>query len=140
MKTKSNPLKLILTALAALLVSATLPAHAMEPAEPKVIGLMFYSDTCGSCKVLDPKIAAVKPEFLAKPILFAKLDHSNPDTKNQAALLADSLGLADVYKAQAKASGFLLLVNPDNQEVLAKITRDMSEADIKAALSKSLQG
>jgi len=140
MKTIQNPAKLILTAVAALFAAATLPIQAMEPAEPKVIGLMFYSDTCGSCKVLDPKVSSVQPEFLDKPILFTKLDHSNAGTKNQAALLADSLGLADVYAAQQKASGFLLLVNPENQEVMAKITKEMSEDDIKSEISKALGG
>jgi len=114
-------------------------AQALESAKPEVVGLMFYSDTCGSCKILDPKIESVKKDYTAKPILFATLDHSNEGSKNQAALLAEALGLAEIYAAQEKASGFMLLINPQSGEVITKLTRDMSEADIKAAFDKALQ-
>ncbi len=114
--------------------------HALEASKPKVVGVLFYSETCASCKVLDPKIEAVKKEYASKAILFTKLDHSNDGSKNQAALLAGTIGIEKVYKAQEKGSGFMLLVNPKNQEVIAKLTRDMSEADIKAALDKALEG
>lgn len=127
------------TAAASLAFTAGL-LHAAEPAEPEVLGVMFYADTCGSCKVLDPKIEAVKSSFLTKPVLFVKLDHSNDGTKNQSALLAGSLGLGEVYKAQEKASGFMLIVNADSKKVLGKLTRDMSEAEIKAELDKALAG
>lgn len=113
--------------------------HAMEAAQPKVIGLLFYSDSCGSCKVLDPKIEAVKKDYATKPILFATFDHSNAGSKNQAALLADGLSLGKVYDAQKKASGYMLLIDPKSDEILAKLTRDMSEAEIKAAFDKALQ-
>jgi len=114
-------------------------AHALETAQPEVVGLMFYSDTCGSCKILDPKIESVKKDYTTKPILFATLDHSNEGSKNQAALLAEALGLNEIYAAQEKASGFMLLINPQSGEVITKLTRDMSEADIKAAFDKALQ-
>jgi len=113
-------------------------AHAAEAAQPKVVGLMFYSDTCASCKILDPKIQTVKNDYATKPILFATLDHSNDGSKNQAALLADSLGLGKVYSAQEKASGFMLLVNPKTGEVIEKLTRDMTEAEITAAIDKAI--
>jgi len=135
MKTTSH----ILFVLTAILALIGIPAlQAMEPAQPKVVGLMFYSDTCGSCKILDPKIETVKKDYVAKPILFATLDHSNDGSKNQAALLADSLGLGKVYAAQEKASGFMLLVNPKTGEVIEKLTRDMTEAEIAATIDKAI--
>ncbi len=130
----------LLAATAAIAVLGITQLHALEPAQPKVVGLMFYSDTCGSCKILDPKIQSVKKDFVTQPILFATLDHSNDGSKNQAALLAESLGLSKVYAAQEKASGFLLLVNPESGEIITKVSRDMSEADIKAAFDQALKG
>ncbi|MGF1678895.1 MAG: TlpA family protein disulfide reductase [Candidatus Methylacidiphilales bacterium] len=131
-------IKSMLVATAILGVLGLTQLHALEPAQPKVVGLMFYSDTCGSCKILDPKIESVKKDYVTQPILFATLDHSNEGSKNQAALLAETLGLGKVYAAQEKASGFLLLVNPQSGEVITKLTRDMSEADIKAAFDQAL--
>jgi thiol-disulfide isomerase/thioredoxin len=114
-------------------------ATAADPVEPKVVGLMFFADTCASCKVLDPKIQAVKGEFVDQPILFATFDHSNDATKVQAAMLATALGVGDIYKAQEKASGFLILVDAKTKQPIAKLTRDMSEEDIKTELNKALK-
>ncbi len=113
-------------------------AHAAEAAQPEVVGLMFHSDTCGSCKVLNPKLDSVKSGYLAKPILFVTLDHTSDGTKNQAALMAGALGVKEAYAAQEKASGFLLLVDKDSGEVLGKVTRDMTEAEIAATIDKAI--
>jgi len=115
-------------------------AAAADPVEPKVVGLMFFADTCASCKVLDPKIQAVKGEFVEEPILFATFDHSNDGTKAQAAMLAAALGVGDIYAAQEKASGFLVLVDAKTKQPVGKLTRDMSEDDIKAEINKALKG
>tara|TARA_Y100000385_G_scaffold289905_1_gene360955 strand:- start:896 stop:1144 length:249 start_codon:yes stop_codon:yes gene_type:complete len=66
-------------------------ASASGATEPKTLGLMFYSDICSSCKVLEPKLSAVKPSFEGEPILFVTLDHSNDFSKSQAALMARAL-------------------------------------------------
>lgn len=84
------------------LIGITNLASAAQPVEPKVVGLMFWADTCASCKVLDPKIHAVKGEFVEQPILFATFDHSNDATKLQAAMLATGLGVGDIYKGAGK--------------------------------------
>jgi thiol-disulfide isomerase/thioredoxin len=132
-----NVLKTIFVAIT--LIGITNLATAAQPVEPKVVGLMFWADTCASCKVLDPKIHAVKQEFVAQPILFATFDHSNDATKLQAAMLAAALGVGDIYKAQQKASGFLILVDAGTKQSVGKLTRDMSEEDIRKELNKALK-
>jgi len=125
---------------AAMLVSMSGLASAADPVEPKVVGLMFYADTCASCKVLDPKIQAVKSEFTGKPLLFTTFDHSNDATMGQAAMLAAALGVGELYAAQEKASGFMILIDAKSKQPLGKLTRDMSEEEIKAEFNKALQG
>jgi hypothetical protein len=121
------------------LAAITNLATAAQPVEPKVVGLMFFADTCASCKVLEPKIQAVKGEFVEQPILFATFDHSNDATKLQAAMLAAGLGVGDIYKAQEKASGFLILVDAKTKAPVGKLTRDMSEDDIRKEINKALK-
>jgi thiol-disulfide isomerase/thioredoxin len=121
------------------LIGITNLANAAQPVEPKVVGLMFWADTCASCKVLDPKIHAVKKEFVEQPILFATFDHSDDVTKLQAAMLAAELGVGDIYKAQEKASGFLILVDAKTKQPVGKLTRDMSEEDIRKEINKALR-
>ena len=132
-------IKSLLASVAVLGVLGITQIHALEPVQPKVVAVMFHSDHCGSCKILDPKLSAVKPGFLGQPVLFATLDHTSDGTKNQAAMLAHKIGIGEVYKAQDKASGFMLLVKPGSDEIVGKITRDMSEADIKAAIDQALE-
>jgi hypothetical protein len=134
-KTMKNLLKTTLATVTLITGLAT----AAEPVEPKIVGLMFWADTCASCKVLDPKIQAVKGEFTERPILFATFDHSNDVTKAQAAMLAAALGVGDIYKAQEKASGFLILVDAKTRQPIAKLTRDMSEEDIRTEINKALK-
>lgn len=122
-----------------ILIGITNLANAAQPVEPKVVSLMFWADTCASCKVLDPKIHAVKKEFVEQPILFATFDHSNDATKLQAAMLATGLGVGDIYKAQEKASGFLILVDAKTKQPVGKLTRDMSEEDIRKEINKALK-
>jgi thiol-disulfide isomerase/thioredoxin len=136
-KTMKNLLKTTLATVT--LIGITGLATAAEPVEPKVVGLMFWAETCASCKVLDPKIQAVKGEFVQQPILFATFDHSNNGTKAQAAMLAAALGAGDIYRAQEKASGFLILVDAKTKQPIGKLTRDMSEEDIKTEINKALK-
>ncbi len=133
-----NPTKSLFIAVAALGVTAL--THAAEPVEPEVIGLMFYSDSCGSCKVLDPKVESVKAGLSDEAILFAKFDHSDEATKAQAAMLASALGVGDLYSEQEKASGFLLLVDAETKEPVGKLTKEMSEEDIKEAIDEAVKG
>jgi len=113
--------------------------NAAEPIAPQVIGLMFHSDHCGSCKVLDPKIKAAQASFAKEPILFLTFDHTDAATQMQAALLADATGMGEVYVAQSKANGFMLLVDPKSGEVVAKLSRDMSVAEIETAILKAFR-
>lgn len=127
--------------LTALLGLAFLPtAEAEETAKPKVYGLMFHSDHCASCEVLNPKIDGAKANLAGEPVLFVTFDHTDDTTTAQAAMLASALGLADVYGAQEKASGFMLLVDAESGEVRETLVRDMSEEDIETTIRATLGG
>ena len=125
--------------IAALLGTLTSQAFGLKTEKPEVISLLFYADYCGSCKVLDPKVEVVKEALSTEPILFIKLDHSSDETTNQAALLMDAIGMNDVYEAEKKSSGFMLVVDANTKEVIAKITRDMSESEIEAKIAESIR-
>jgi len=136
---KTKILRPILACIAFIALVTPAMAKASESEQPQVIGLMFYADTCGSCKILDPKVEAAQQSFANDPVLFLTFDHSNPASQKQAALLAEAVGLASVYSSEKKASGFMLLVDPKSQQVLARITRSMSETDIQATIQSALE-
>ncbi len=105
---------------------------------PRVIGLLFYADWCGSCKVLDPKLEAVTPEFADQPILFTRVDLTDADTQVGAEQHARDLGLEDIYAEHEGRTGFMLLVDAREKRVLGRLTHNQSEGDIRQAISQAL--
>lgn len=133
---KQTVTALLLTA--ALLVPAV-AARAQQAADkPEVIGLLFYADWCGSCKVLEPKLDAAKKGFADKPILFTRVDMTDDTTKAQSKLLAGALGLGSIYAENAPKTGFMLLVNANDKKVLGKLDKTQSEAELKANIAAAL--
>lgn len=131
---------LVRSFLAATFALALGTAAFAQSAKPKVIGVLFYADWCGSCKVLDPKIEAVKTEFAGQPVLFTRMDFTNDFSKEQSDLLAAALGLGSAYSAQARKTGFMLLIDVETKEERGRLTRAQSEAEIKAAIESALGG
>jgi len=113
-------------------------ARAEEPPPVESFGLMFHSDTCGSCEVLNPKIDAVKPDFEEENILFVTFDHTDASTRNQAKLMAEALGLTPVFEAQRKASGFFLVVDADSGEVLVRLDKTSGPEEIREAFQQAV--
>ncbi len=106
--------------------------------KPKVVGVLFYADWCGSCKVLDPKLDEVKKQFMDQPIYFTRVNLTDECTKKQSAMLAEWVGLGEIYREHATKTGFMLLIDPQTKKVLSKLTKAQSEAELKAAMEDAL--
>ncbi len=106
--------------------------------KPEVIALHFHADHCGSCKVLNPKLENARAELGDIPMLYVKVDHSNKSTTHQAELLVEALGLTEIYHAQKKASGYVLLINADSKTIVGKITKKQSSDQIEKVIEASL--
>ncbi|HEX9627486.1 MAG TPA: hypothetical protein VGA00_11165 [Acidiferrobacterales bacterium] len=118
-----------------LMLSATI--HAADPSGPKVLGVLMYADGCGSCKVLDPRLTAVQPEFGQSDILFVRFDLTNERTAHQAGLLARALGVGELYERNSGKTGYLALVDRATGRTIDRITKDHLEQDIRAILRKA---
>jgi hypothetical protein len=58
-------------------------------------------------------------------------------TKHQAGLLAQALGVGEVYEKNAGKTGYLAIIDRASGESIDRITKDHSEADIRASLRKA---
>ncbi len=110
--------------------------------EAKLGAVLVYADWCGSCKILDPKIEAVKSAHDFKNTAFVTLDYTD---KNSDAFFrsADKAGVTKAvqdYLGDKIKTGQLLLVDMDDQKVIGVIKKDMSNADIVATISKAAKG
>ena len=132
-KISSGPLWLTLFAVLAL---GMMP-QGVKAAAPDRIAILMYADWCASCKILDPKLKAVQPEFERGKILFVRFDLTNDATKHQAGLLAQALGVGELYEKNAGKTGYLAIIDRASGESIGRINKDHSEADIRASLGKA---
>lgn len=110
----------------------------VQAEQVKNYGLLFYADWCSACRVLEPKLTAVKPEFVGKPIEFITIDLTSNETAQASLAQADALGIGTVTRKNARATGFMLIVNAASKEVVDRIYANHSEQQIKEKLQRAV--
>lgn len=105
--------------------------------EPEVVAVTFASAWCSSCKILEPRLAAVISDFANEPVKFVELDFTFGQ-RAEIEELARAEGLADIYPRFKGATGFTLLVDKDTGEIIDTLTIDHSKAAMRAALAQAL--
>lgn len=103
----------------------------------QVVAVTFSSKWCGPCKILKPRLAAVKPDFAGKPVRFIELSFTfgEPDTYRA---LAEAEGFATAYRQYHKATGFTVLINRDSGKVIDILTMDFTKDAMRAAITQAL--
>jgi thiol-disulfide isomerase/thioredoxin len=89
--------------------------------ETKLYALTFHADYCSACKKLKPQVMALQPKLEGKSVEWVKFDFTSAETKAKSKEKAAELGVADIYE-QNQATGFVLLVNANSKETLARLT------------------
>ena len=105
--------------------------------EPEVVAATFYATWYSPCRVLEPRLSDVIPEFADKPVKFVKLDFTF-GKRDEVEALATGEGLADVYRKFGGASGFTLLVDRETGEVIDMLTMDHSSRAMRAAIAQAV--
>lgn len=109
-------------------------------ADQPLLAVMFYSNWCGACLILDPRIEMVKPVFKDRPVDFVKFDFSYSLVRGKALQqLAKEKNLGEIYRNNKGKTGFMLLVNPNSSQVLDVITMNDSANDIAIKLDHYLR-
>lgn len=105
--------------------------------EPEVIAATFSSAWCSACKILEPRLAEIIPDFSDRPVKFVKLDFTfgeRGDTEQQ----ARTEGLGDIYPRFKGATGFTLLVDSETGEIIDSLTMNHSKDAMRAAIAQSI--
>lgn len=107
--------------------------------DTKLIAVLSYASWCGSCKALDPRVAAVQSANLFEGVAFAKLDYTdrNADTFYED---AETLGIVDTMRAEFDGkikTGRMYLINRSTGEIISTVDKSMEEAEIAAAISQA---
>ena len=106
--------------------------------EPKVVGVLFYADWCTNCKVLEPKLTAIKQEFADQPIIYERIDLTDSTTRKVSFADAKKKGLGLIARRYGRATGHMVLVNAESKEVLGRIFSGQSKAQIRQKFRTAL--
>ncbi len=113
----------------------------LEFSEPEVVGVLFYADWCGKCKVLDPQLKKATGSFINQPILLTTFDMTNLSSQFQSGQLAKALNLSDLYQKIGVKTGFMVLVDAESGELIDRVNSadspEIIASKIKAALTKA---
>jgi len=107
------------------------------PATPQIIAIKFHADWCGFCKAMGPVFTDLQNKFDGKPVLFVTLDFTNRTTHHQSELLASALGAGQAYQDN-QGTGFILLLDGQTREILARLTSTQTLKEMGAELDKLL--
>lgn len=108
------------------------PAAKLAPAEEaRLVAVLSYADWCGSCRVLDPKLAGLRADP-PEGVHIVTLDYTARDADAFFAA-ADAAGVGETVRARFEGgvkTGMLLLIDRDDATVIGEIKKDMTEAEI----------
>ena len=105
---------------------------------PKLIAIKFHADWCGSCKAMGNVYEELQEKHDQQPVLWLVLDHTRAHHRQQAAFLAQALDLDTVWEEHGGKTGFILLIDPEQQRVLVKLTREHGIKQMGAKLKEAL--
>ena len=127
-----------LALLAMSLLSGSGHAQADPDGEPRLVAALFRSNWCGPCKVLEPRYERVMASYAEAPLERVRFD-SSFGRRGALAERASEEGIRSVYDSVNGATGIVLLIDRDTQDVLARITMEYSDADMAGALDYALE-
>lgn len=105
--------------------------------EPEVVAATFSSAWCSACKVLEPRLAKVIPDFAGKPVKFVELDFTFGQ-RAEIKELAEREGLGDVYPRFEGATGFTLLVDAETGEIIDMLTVEHSKEAMRTVIAQTI--
>jgi thiol:disulfide interchange protein len=103
--------------------------------KPALIVVKIHADWCATCKKMGPILEDLTQRLGEDTeTLIVKVDLTNDATKRQSRLLMNALGLSKVYHEHTKKTGVLLLVDPEDANVVKTLTSEMTAAQMEQAI------
>jgi thiol-disulfide isomerase/thioredoxin len=112
--------------------------RAAPDAQPRVVAIKFWHELCPACKQLDPRYAGVLDGFDDGSVLFVTFDMSTEWSRQQSALMAEMLGVKDLYEASLGDFGFVALLAADDRRPLGRITAKQDERQMERSIRDAL--
>ncbi len=115
---------------------STMSETAMAQRAP-VTAIMFFSQQCTSCKILDPRMKKAMQAVNTDKINVVTFDFSNKDAIAQTRTTAEENGLSDVLQSYGAKTGYVVLLDASGKEI-DKIKVDHDEKEIANKLTNAI--
>lgn len=111
-----------------------------ELREADIMLVKMHADWCGNCKALNPHWDSAQNDRLGKQnVLFVKFDITNQQTRAHSEMLANELGLGDVWEARSGSTGQMFIVDRSTKKVIADFNSRSSAKSIAKAIDDALK-
>lgn len=105
--------------------------------EPEIVAATFSSAWCSACKILEPRLSKVIPDFADAPVKFVEFDFTFGQ-REEIAAQAEAEGLGEIYPELKGATGFTLLVDVDSGAIIDTLTINHSKGAMRAAVAQAI--
>ena len=111
-----------------------------EIQEAKVIAVLSYAQWCASCKILTPKINAVRADYEKRGMVFVSLDFTDKNISEfYAEAAADGVeGPVRNYFNGGVITGRLMLISPEGEMLARPVNMNHTPEEIRARFDKAL--
>lgn len=116
------------------------PTAVTEPAQTPaaLMAVKFWHQTCPACREIDPRFAQIRKEFADRPVLFVTFDMSTQQSRAQSKMLAERLGIEDLYEDNFGATGYVVLVDAETRREVDRLTASQDTRTMREKLASSL--
>ncbi|WP_417491353.1 thioredoxin domain-containing protein [Maricaulis sp.] len=117
--------------------SAEAETSQAEQERPRLVAAMFRSSWCGACRILEPRIDDVRPDYADAAVEFVRFDF----TLGQRAAVREravEAGITGLYDQMVGRTGFLVLMDRETGTVFEIITTNYDREHIREALDRWL--
>jgi len=123
-----------------------LPASAPRALEPRLVVARIHADWCPRCPTIAPLYEELLTRYGNEAVMVVTLDITNPQTRRQAMLLAESLGIRDQVGVAYNGNrvrlepGMIRLIDREQHSVMATLRSVDDRPDFESRLALALPG
>jgi thiol-disulfide isomerase/thioredoxin len=106
---------------------------------PRLVAVQIRADWCPRTPEVGPVFAKLVTQYGNEPILFVTLDITDDVRREQAELLSANLGIPEAFE-EPFGSGMIKLIDRDNRQLLAAVTRLEELEQFEIRIAEALDG
>jgi thiol-disulfide isomerase/thioredoxin len=104
---------------------------------PRLVAALFRSSWCGSCRILEPRLDDVRPDYLDADMEFIRFDFTR-GRRDALRTRAEEAGISRLYERLEGRVGFMVLMDRETGQIFEVITMTYGRDEIRGAFDRWL--